>query len=190
MNCQHGPAQIDVDQVQFSGLTQPHSGAVQHERERTQHRPPHVATLVPRGSVHQGKHLFTAEDVGHKHRFLDRRHRVIGDEALRIAATTEQAQLAYHAELVAHRDGLAALDPRCPLRHRLVQRHRAFAVLVTDEAHEAVEHKLGAAVTYAHGPLECQELRCVARQGGGGNLFTHRGTGRETSRSDCVAMRT
>ena len=63
------------------------------------------------------------------------------------------------------------------------------AVPITDEAHEAVEHEPGVAVARTHSPLERQELRCVVGQGGGGNLRAHRGTGRETSGSDGVAMR-
>ena len=43
---------------------------------------------------------------------------------------------------------------------------------------------------HAHGPFERQELLCVVGQGGGGDLLAHRGTGRETSRNDCVAIRT
>ena len=46
------------------------------------------------------------------------------------------------------------------------------------------------AVAHAHGSLEGQELQRVAGQGCGGDLRADRGTGSETSRSDCVAMRT
>jgi hypothetical protein len=72
----------------------------------------------------------------------------------------------------------------------LFQRHRKIAVLLADEAHEAGEHELGTPVPHAHGALERQELRGVASQDRGGNLLAHCGTGSETSRSDCVAIRT
>ncbi len=118
---------------------------------------------------------------------------MVGDEALRVTAATQQTQLAHHAELIAYRDGFATFDARRPPCHSLIQRRRAFAILITDEAHKAVEHELGPAIAHAHGPLERQELHCISGQSIGCDLRAHhgpRGTGNETSRSDCVAMRT
>jgi hypothetical protein len=145
---------------------------------------------VARGGAQQGEHFFAAEDVRHEHRLPDRRHGVLGNKAARVAATAEQAQLAHDAELLAHRDGLAPLDPRRPSRHDLLQRSTVLTVLIADESDEAVEHEPGTHVAHAHGALERQELGHVADQDCGTHLRTHRGTGSETSRSECVAMRT
>lgn len=145
---------------------------------------------MPRGGLDQGEHLVAAEDVGHEHRLLDRRDRVLGSERARIAAAPEQAQLPHGAELVAHRDGLAPFDARSPHRHGLLERHRTIAVLLADEAHEAVEDELRSPVADAHGALEREELGDVDPQVLDGDLGGHRGTGSETSRSGSVAMRT
>ena len=53
-----------------------------------------------------------------------------------------------------------------------------------------VEDELRSPVAHAHRPLEAQEVLRVLRQPGGGHDRGHVGTGRETSRSDSVAIRT
>ena len=122
---QDATAQIDVRHAQPHRLTQPHPGAVQHQDRARAASRPRCSGLGGRvAAVEQATHLIVAEDVGHEHRLLDRRHRVLGNEARRIAATPEQAELAHDAELVAHRDGLAPRDARRPARHGLVERRR------------------------------------------------------------------
>ena len=54
----------------------------------------------------------------------------------------------------------------------------------------SVRAQSGAPVAHAHSALEREELGSVNGQALRGDLGVHRGTGSETSRSGCVAMRT
>ena len=57
-------------------------------------------------------YFFVREDMAKEDRVLDRGHRVLRNVARRVAPTSVQAQLAYHAELIANRNGLAPGNAR------------------------------------------------------------------------------
>ncbi len=96
------------------------------------------------GRSQQPAHFVAGEDVGQEDRFLDRRQRVLGHVARRIAPAAEQAQLADHPELVAQRNRLAPGDARAPPCYGLFERRLAMlSPAIGDEAHETLEDELG-----------------------------------------------